>query len=219
MSNADQGPPYGDDPATWPEYRRRMMAELDAAGIPEHTIFALVNSDLDFPQAVPIMVDWLEHLDERVPAGEPREAWRWALLRNLITKHARGNQRAFDVVLDQFYADPPLATGERESAILALLAIATPAQFDQMAALIAHLTGVEARWHVVSWLSTVKTPAAVALATGLLTDPDPAVRYQAVRALIRQRARGVRSTVAALLDDVEPDVRREAEKALAKLPE
>ena len=72
---------------------------------------------------------------------------------------------------------------------------------------------------VVSWLSTVKTPAAVALATGLLTDPDPAVRYQAVRALIRQRARGVRSTVAALLDDVEPDVRREAEKALAKLPE
>ena len=59
----------------------------------------------------------------------------------------------------------------------------------------------------------------VALATSLLTDPDPAVRYQAVKALLRQRARGVRSKVAALLDDTEPDVRTEAEKALAKLPE
>ena len=219
MSNADQGPPYGDDPATWPEYRRRMKAELDAAGIPEDTIFTLVNDEVDYPQAVPIMLDWLEHLDERVPAGEAREAWRWALLRNLITKHARGNQRAFDVVLQQFYVEPPLAPGERESATLALLVIATPAQFDQMADLIAHLAGVAMRWHVVSWLGTVKTPAATALATSLLTDPDPAVRYQAVKALHRQRASGVRTQVAALLDDAEADVREEAEKALAKLPE
>ena len=219
MSNADQVSPYSDDPATWPEYRRRMKAELDAAGIPEDTLFTLVNCGLDYPQAVPIMVDWLGHLGERVPEGEAREAWRWALLRNLITKHARGNQRAFDAVLEQFYVQPPLAPDERESATLALLEIATPAQFDQMAALIAHLRGVAMRWHVVSWLGTVKTPAAAALAASLLTDPDPAVRYQAVKALHRQRASGVRTQVAALLDDAEADVREEAEKALAKLPE
>ena len=207
------------DPSTWPAPEQQFKAELDALGIPEDTIWELMNSRTDYPEAVPITIDWLEHLDERVPAGEDREAWRFGLLRNLITKHARGNQRAFDAVSGSFYLVPPLGRGEMESAILALLEIATADQLDQMAALIEHLRGNAWRWLVVSWLAKVKTAEAIALTTRLLTDPNSSVRYQAVKALGRQRPRGVRHQVAALLDDPEPDVREEAAKTLAKLPD
>jgi hypothetical protein len=30
---------YGDDPETWPEYRRAIKRELNAAGIPEDTVW------------------------------------------------------------------------------------------------------------------------------------------------------------------------------------
>src|SRR6218665_3753511 len=99
---AEQGPPYGSDPSPCPKARRRMKNELTAAGTPDDTVFQLMNSRHDYEQAVPIMIEWLEHLDERIPADQ-QEGWRTALLRNLITNHARGNQRAVDAVLAQFY--------------------------------------------------------------------------------------------------------------------
>jgi hypothetical protein len=67
----------------------------------------LVNSPNDYPQAVPTMVDWLHHLDERVPSDEDRRAWRAGLLRNLITKHAKGNRAAVEVPFHQFESNRP----------------------------------------------------------------------------------------------------------------
>ena len=207
------------DPSTWPAPEQQFKAELGALGIPEDTIWELVNSRTDYPEAVPITIDWLEHLDERVPAGDAREAWRKGLARNLISKHARGNQRAFDAVVKLFYGDPPLTRGEMEAAVLALLEIATADQLDQMAALFEHLRGDGWRFLLMGWLAKVATPEAVTLTVQLLSDPDPDARYQAVKALARQRPPGVRHQVLALLDDPDPDVREEAAKTLAKLPD
>jgi hypothetical protein len=194
-----------------------MKAELDAAGIAEDTVWELVNAKTDYPQAVPIMVDWLEHLDERVPAGEDRRAWRAALLRNLVTANAKGNRRAVDAVVRQFDITPPLTPLELEAAVWAFAKIAQPADFDRVAALIRDSPLPRMNWVLVQWLGKVKTPEAVELAVEQLADPR--TRVQAMRTLVRQKAPGVRGEVARYLDDDEPVFRKEAERALAKLPE
>jgi hypothetical protein len=126
---------YGDDPATWPEYRRAIKCEFDAAGIPEDSIWELVNSRDDYPQAVPIMVDWLQHLDERVPPGEPRRAMRMGLIRNLITKNAKGNRAAVDVLFHQFEIEPMLSDYELETSEFALVPILGRRDFPRVAGL------------------------------------------------------------------------------------
>jgi hypothetical protein len=135
---------YGPDPETWPEYRRAMKRDLDAADIPEDTVWELVNSRSDYPQAVPIMVDWLQHLDERVPPGEPRRAMRLGLMRNLATKHAKGNRDAVDVLFDQFDADPPLSQYEVQVATYPLVPLLQRQDFPRVAELLRRASvGVE----------------------------------------------------------------------------
>jgi hypothetical protein len=55
---------------------------------------ALINASFDYPEAVPIIVDWLENFDDRVPSGDARRYMRLILLRELDTKHAKGNRAA-----------------------------------------------------------------------------------------------------------------------------
>ena len=207
------------EPDNWSEPKRQMKRELFAAGIPEKTVWELVNAKDDYPQAVPIMVDWLEHLDERVPP-EDRRAWRAGLLRNLITKFARGNQRAVDVVLAQFDISPPLSPLELEAATWAVAEIVESKDFDRIVPLIESPPVPYMRWVLVQWLGKVKAPEqrphAIELARTMLLDPD--VRVHAMRALVRLKAKGVRAEVARYLEDDEPVFRKEAEKALAKLP-
>jgi hypothetical protein len=207
----------GDDPETWPEYRRAFKHELDEAGIPEDTVFELVNSPNDYPQAVPIMVDWLRHLDERVPPDEDRRAWRAALIRNLITKHAKGNRDAVDILFHQFEIEPPLSDLELEAAGFALAEICEPADFPRVAALIRSERDFPTKSVLVGWIGRIKTDEAKELAVSQLSKP--ATRIPAMRALVRQRATGVRDAVAEYLDNEHEVFRKEARKTLDKLPE
>jgi hypothetical protein len=203
-----------DDPASWPQYRRAMKRDLDAAGIPEDTIFQLVNSRYDYPQAVPIVVDWLQHLDERIPEDEDRRAWRASLLRNLITKHAKGNREAVDVVFHQFDIDPPLSNLELEAAGFALAEICDRSDFPRVAALLQSGRDFPTKFALVEWLGRLKTEEAKQLAVSQLADPR--TRDSAMAALVRQRATGVRQAVAKYLDD---EVwRKQVQKMLDKLP-
>lgn len=208
---------YGPDPETWPEYRRAMKYELNAAGIPEDTVWELVNSRVDYPQAVPIMVEWLQHLDERVPAGEPRKAMRLGLMRNLITKHARGNQDAVDVLFRQFEIDPALSNLELEVAGFALAEVCGRSEFGRVAELIRSDKVFSTKGVLVRWLGRFKTEEAKQIAVSQLADPG--TRTDAMAALVRQRATGVRDAVARYLDDEHEVFRNEAAKTLAKLPE
>ncbi|MEZ0349206.1 hypothetical protein [Mycobacterium sp. pR1184] len=208
---------YGDDPQTWPECRQAMKRELNEAGIPEDTVWELVNSRNDYPEAVPIIVDWLEHLDERVPPDEDRRAWRAGLLRNLITKHAKGNRAAADVLFHQFEIEPPLTNLELEAAGFALAEVADRSDFPRVAELIRSGRDFPTKSVLVEWLGRIKTEEAKDLAVSQL--PYPSRRIPAMRALVRQKATGVRDAVAAYLDDEHEVFRKEAQKTLDKLPE
>jgi hypothetical protein len=208
---------YGDDPAAWPEYRRALKRELNEAGIPEDTVWQLVNSKADYPQAVPIIVDWLQHLDERVPPGEDRNALREGLIRNLITKHAKGNRAAIDVLFHQLEIDPPLGRFELEPVGYALFEILERSDFPRVAATIRSERDFPTKSWLVRWIGRFKTEEAKELAVSQLSNP--ATRDAAMAALVRQKATGVRDAVAVYLDDEHEVWRKEARKTLDKLPQ
>ncbi|OMC42542.1 hypothetical protein A5745_21540 [Mycobacterium sp. IS-2888] len=205
------------EPDTWPKSEQAMKRELDAAGIPEDTVWELMNSRFDYPQAVPIMVDWLQHVDERIPPDEDRRAWRVGLVRNLITKHAKGNRAAADILFHQFDIEPRLSNEELEATGFALAQVADRSDFPRVAALIRSERDFPAKSALVQWLGQVKTEDAKELAVSQL--PDPGTRIQAMRALVRQKATGVRDAVAVYLDNEHEVFRKEARKTLDKLPE
>lgn len=76
-------PHYWDNPADWPDHVRQLKADLAAAGIEEPTIYHLRDARNESPAAVAVLLDWLDHFDERVPAGDDRVATRVGLLHNL----------------------------------------------------------------------------------------------------------------------------------------
>ncbi|OMC42540.1 hypothetical protein A5745_21550 [Mycobacterium sp. IS-2888] len=207
---------YEDDPEAWPEYRRAMKRQLDEADIPEDTVWQLVNSRYDYPQAVPIMVDWLQHLDERVPPGEARRSMRVGLIRNLITKNAKGNRAAADILFHQFEVEPPLSNEELEATGFALAQVADRSDFPRVAALIRSERDFPTKSVLVEWLGRFKTEEAKEIAVSQL--PNPGTRIQAMRALVRQKATGVRDAVAVYLDNEHEVFRKEARKTLDKLP-
>lgn len=205
------------EPDTWPASEQAMKRELDAAGIPEDTVWELVNSRNDYPQAVPIVIDWLQHLDERVPPEEDRRAWRAGLIRNLITKHAKGNRAAIDILFHQFEIEPPLSNLELEAAGFALAEICERSDFPRVADLIRADRDFPTKSVLVQWLGQIKTDEAKELAVSQLSKP--ATRIPAMRALVRQKASGVRDAVAKYLNDEHEIFRKEARKTLDKLPE
>lgn len=206
-----------DDPENWSQAKQAMKRQLDEAGIPEDTVWELVNSPNDYPEAVPIIVDWLEHLDERVPPDEDRRAWRAGLLRNLITKHAKGNRAAADILFHQFEIEPPLTNLELEAAGFALAEVADRSDFPRVAALIRSERDFPTKSQLVRWLGQFKTEEAKALAVSQL--PNPRTRSAAMAALVRQKATGVRDPVAVYLDDEHEVWRKKARKTLDRLPD
>ncbi|MCV7385100.1 HEAT repeat domain-containing protein [Mycolicibacter longobardus] len=216
---------YGPDPETWPEYRRAMKYELDAAGIPEDTVWEMVNSRFDYPQAVPIMVDWLQNLDDRVPPGEPRRAMRLGLMRNLITRHAKGNREAVEILFHQFDVEPPLDANELSVTVQALVPLLEREDFPRVKELLRFRPPGADAWdpgwwppgELVRWLGKIKDDEAKQLALEQLGNERN--RIEAMRALAQQRATGVRDAVARYLDDEHQVFRKEAAKTLAKLPD
>jgi hypothetical protein len=187
-------------------WRRAIKRDLNAAGIPEDTAWELVNSRIDDPQAIPIVVDWLTHIDERVPLEDDRKTLREGLIRNLITKNAKGNRNAIDLLFQQFESEPPLGDFELEAAGFALAEIAERSDFPRVAAVIRSDRDFPTKSVLVRWIGRVSQLAA------------PATRIPAMRALVQQRATGVREAVAKYLDDEHEVFRKEAAKTLGKLP-
>lgn len=194
-----------------------MKRELDAAGIAENTVWELVNSSNDPPHAVPIIVDWLEHFEERIPETDDRRAWRVGLLRNLITPHVKGNRAATEVLFAQFDGDPAASKMEQEVTSYALVKAAERQDLPRMIELLdSPDTDIVAKGLLTPWLGKFKTPEAIEAARRQLGHPSTAI--PAMRVLVRQKATGVRHDVAKYLDDEHEVFRKEAQKTLDKLP-
>ena len=187
--------------------------DLSRAGVPVSDLWELVNSDVQYRAAVPVLVEWLERLDERVPAAD-REKVREGLVRALTVPAARPS--AAPVLIEQFrrVADPS-GLGPRWVIGNALEVVADDSVFDEVAAIVRDPSFGKARQMVVLGLARSKEPRAVPLLVELLDDDD--VAAHAAMALGKLKAGEARSALERHLESAQPLLRREAKKALAKL--
>ncbi|QKT06007.1 HEAT repeat domain-containing protein [Gordonia sp. X0973] len=199
------------------DHNEMMARDLHAVGIPEDRLWELVNAPHGYREQVPVMVDWLQHLDERVPEGPAREAVREGCLRVLSTSLSKGNREAFEIVAHQFAIEPRLARKVLFPAGIALVCIAERKDFPRIVEILdASPDGVGCS-ELVRFLGRYKTAEGREAAIAQLAKPE--VRMDAIRALRQQRAPGVRDLVAQYLDDPNLTTRQQAARALEVLPE
>ncbi len=200
-------------------FDRRIMEELAAVGVPCYTLDDLANGPRTIPPGIPVFVDWLTELDDRIPGSETehRATIRMGLIRNLIDPAARGDQRAIEALLAQFDRNPPVPEYVRTWAAEALKMIAGPKDFAPIARLMGDLPkDGTAVIPLVGYLGKVKTDESRDLAVRYLDTP---ARGAAIKALVQMKATGVRRLIEPLVDDRHPPVRKVARSALEKLAE
>jgi HEAT repeat protein len=188
--------------------------DLRAAGVPFSDVWELVNARTQYKAAIPVLIDWLRNIEQRVP-GPDQPRVREGLVRALSVSAAR--PAAAQALIEEFRNAPDRSeTGLGWVAGNALSVVADDSVFEEIAALAQNPRYGKARQMIVWGLGRSKDPRAVPLLVGLLGDGD--VAGHAVMALAKLRPPGVRPAVMRLLDHPQALVRREAAKALARLP-
>lgn len=199
-------------------FDRRIMEELAAVGVPCYTLGDLSNRVRTIPQGIPIFIDWLTHLEERIPGPETphRESIRAGLIRNLNDLAARGNPAAIEALVAQLRRQPPMRSGLIGYATVALARIATQRDFALIAELIDELQHQgAAAGPLIEYLGKVKTDEARDLALRFL---DTFACFS-IRALIQMKAHGVRARIEPYLTHSDASIRKEARRAMERLPE
>lgn len=199
-------------------FDRRIMEELAAVGVPCYTLDDLSNNVRTIPQGIPIFIDWLTHLEERIPGEEThhRESIRAGLIRNLNDPAARGNPAAIAALVAQLRRQPPMRSGLVGYATVALARIATKRDFAVIAELIDELQPQgAAAGPLIEYLGKVKTDEAQDLALRFLDT----FTYFSIRALIQMKAPGVRARIEPYLTHGDAAIRKEARRAMERLPE
>lgn len=198
-------------------FDRRLMTELAAVGVRCYTLNSVTNIGAT-PRAVPILIDWLSRLEERIPGPESRhrQAIRANLIRCLGDTALRGNRAAIDLMVDQLTRRPPLAGVAPDRAGYTLARIATKKDFARIAKVIEELPPEVPKGSLIEYMGKVKTPQAREIALHYL---DNGWTYFALRALIAMKAAGVHDRIKPYLQDSNDMVREYARKAMEKLPE
>lgn len=220
------GMPEGDDwmdplPARYHHgqngFDRRIMEELAAIGVRCYTLTDLAKVK-SIPQALPIFIDWLTHLEERIPGPEDRhrQAIRANLVRNLNDPAARGNAEVIDLLINQLQRTPLLPGPAPVFAAYALKRIATKKEFERIAGLISDLPTGGPKGALIEYMGKVKTPEAQAIALSYL---DTEWKYFSLKALIAMKTPGIHDRIRPHLQNDNAMVRRYARKAIEKLPE
>lgn len=228
------GMPHGDDwldnlPAWFHNGRNgydiRLVRDLAAVGVRSYGLSDLAKLPT-IPPAIPVFLDWLEHLDDKIPGLEEwgrfntaehhKACIRGDLIRNLNDPAAQGNRRAIDLLVRQLRRRPPLIDDIRYWAGSALSTIADPSDFDLVAALICEQPpGDPAIAALLRFIGRHTTPEAKDIALAHLEHPH--TRNFAIEALGQMKAPGARTVIESYLDDPDPYTREQATKALAKL--
>jgi HEAT repeat protein len=191
----------------------QLLEELALAGVHLRDLWELVNDRAQYSAAIPVLIDWLEHLDDRVPAAD-QDKVREGLVRALTVPAARPS--AAPVLLAEFRrVSDPTGLGPRWVIGNALEVVADDSIFDDVALIVRDPSFGKARQMVVVGLARSKDGRAVPLLIELLDDED--VAAHAAMALGKRRASEARSALERQLESPQALVRQEAKKALAKL--
>lgn len=188
----------------------RLIRDLSASGVSVDDIWDLVNAPGQHPAAIPVLLDWLVNINDRVPVDSRRRVLE-AIVRALTVRAARPVAAKPLIAVFRSLGDPS-DWAVRWAVGNALAVVADDSNFDEVSELVQAREYGAARQMVVHGLSRSKDPRAVDLLVRLLADDD--VVAHAAYALGRRRAVRAREALAGLLSHPRSLVRREAKRAL-----
>jgi HEAT repeat protein len=192
-----------------------LLEDLRAVGTDVDDVWVLVNAGQRYPRAVPVLIDWLEHIDERGVPVDDLPRLREGLVRALSVRDARPD--AVPVLLDELRSAAARGqAGLAWAAGNALGVVADNSCFDQIVT-VAQDSSLGAARHMVvrDALGRMKNPGATLVLLGLLNDQ--AVDGHAVAALARRRDPRAREAFQRFVGDDRAWVRTAAKKGLQRL--
>lgn len=209
---ASPGPPRHSGWVTTPH---ALLQDLAESGVKVEDIWEVVQTRQRYPKSVPVLIDWLEHLGERVTAGQGQQRLREALVRSLTTPDAR------PVAAPLLIREMVRAANAGEWAIAwaagnGLAVVSDDTVYEDVKRLAQDQSLGKAREMLALALARMTDPDATSTLVALLSDPD--VSGHAVDALARRGdAAGIRF-LKPFTEDKRAWVRETARHALAKLP-
>ena len=194
-------------------FDRRLMQDLASVGFRCYTVNQLPQRTV--PKAIPALLDWLEHLEERIPGPETRhrELIRGRLLHRLNDPEIRGNQRVIDVATAQIRRRPPRASPCSGAAGQVLARAATVRHFDLIVEVFSELDDSSDKFFLTAYFGKVKTTQSRDTVLPYLDRWANIV----IPTLIKMNASGVRHLIEPHLKDSSPATRRYARRAMERL--
>lgn len=189
---------------------QRVAKALQGVGVKVDSIFDLVNTRRSYKQAIPLLMELLPTI---------QEPWiKEGVVRALAVKEAVGEEVARAMIREFEAIDPsapPMEQGLKWAIANTLSVVARDPVFEEVAALARDKRHGKAREMLAEALARMKDPRAVDVLVDLLDDDE--VAGHAVVALGKLKARAAKPAIERFLDHPKPWVRKEAERALAKI--
>jgi hypothetical protein len=192
---------------------RDFVHDLAEVGVQVRSVWDLVNTDLSYPQAVPVLIAWLSKARSMAGTDNDRSRMVEGVARALTVREAR--PAAAPALIDGFREiEDAMARWAIGSA---LEVVADRSVVDDLLAVARERRYGMSRQLVVTALGKVGQgrPDVVAALVDLLDDDD--VVEFAVAALGALKADAARADIARLTDHPRPLVRTSAKRALRKL--
>jgi HEAT repeat protein len=191
---------------------RALLSELRAIGRPVDNLSQLVADQHPYPEAIPVLVRWLDALDARDIVREKRDVE--LVVRALAVREAQGIAAPALVRLFRIAPDRD-GVGLRWVIGNTLEVVADDRVAADLIDLATNVSYGRAREMVVIGLGRLRSPDAERVLIDLLSDDD--VSGHAVIALGKLRSQIAAGAISKLLFHHKPWVRNEAKKALARI--
>ncbi len=188
-----------------------LLKELAEVGIIVDSVWDFINIQEDYPDAIPILAEWLDHLEERVEKDDQPKI-REGIARALTVKYAKS---AVPVLIRKYEDIDDPKGWNRWSIANALEVAADDRYFDEIAKLITNRGFGPSRQMLVEWLGHSKNPRAIPLLLEMIGDEE--VKPHAIHALGRKRAHEALTLLQEMTEDPDALVRKEAKNALTKI--
>ena len=184
-----------------------VLAALRAHGFAIETVADLFNKKLNYQEAIPILLDWLQ----RVTNPDVKED----IVRALSVKWARDTVAPKLLITEFEKAEDSTGAGLRWAIGNALEVLAKDDIANELIRLATDRRFGKAREMLVVGLGKLKDSRVTDVLLNLLSDEE--VVGHAVIALGKLRARGARSHIEPLLKHPKPWIRKEAKKAVTRI--
>lgn len=202
----------------------RLAQDLGRVGVKAWSLTPLANRPVSesLPEAIPVFVDWLAHIDERVADGgtiqdrlHKRAIWG-DLIRCLYDPAAKRNSAVIDVLIDQF-ENPNFPVELHHNATQTLDYVAGARDFDRIVKLMDRVSDHHyARLFLVRYIGRVTTRRAHELLRQFVRDDD-VLRWESIRWLPKHRDPDDIALIAAFRGTSDADGDEIIDKALVKL--